>query len=193
MGGGIEWVGVLTWGGGRGINFLISGDGQLLNWRKCSPLPIASVSNHAALSKLYECTLCKGRLLCTLWNECNVCIKCFMQYLTMYSHVSIASQLTVIECVVCNAFIVFIASIASKFMQNALVHIGVCILHLIVNSHSPAMLSHSVLSLKSLRLKPQKLGRFGGLGNAQWRKVKQLQPVQLCIFSCRLLEETFEQ
>ena len=81
----------------------------------------------------------------------------------------------------------------SKFTQNALVHIGVCILHLIVNSHSPAMLSHSVLSLKSLRLKPQKLGRFGGLGNAQWRKVKQLQPVQLCIFSCRLLEETFEE
>ena len=71
--------GVLTWGVRRGINFLISGDGQLLNWRKCSPLLLASVSNHAALSKLYECTLCKGRLSCTLWNECNVCIKCFMQ------------------------------------------------------------------------------------------------------------------
>ena len=31
--------GVLTWGVRRGINFLISGDGQLLNWRKCSPFP----------------------------------------------------------------------------------------------------------------------------------------------------------
>ena len=28
--------------------------------------------------------------------------------------------------------------------------------------------------------------------NAQWRKVKQLQPMWLCIFSCRPFEETFK-
>ena len=54
----------------------------------------------------------------------------------MYSHVSIASQLTLI--VVCNAFIVFIASIhvyAKRTVHISLtVRIEVCILHLIVMS-----------------------------------------------------------
>ena len=42
----------------REINFLISGDGQLLNWRKCILLLLASVSNHTALCKQsYHCNV----------------------------------------------------------------------------------------------------------------------------------------
>ena len=118
-------------------------------------------------------------------NKCNQCDFASFQSSNLRTHLKIHSGEKSNKCNQCD----FSSSYACNLRQHLKTHSGEKL-----NKCNQCDYASSRIDSLRTHLKTHSGGcrRFEEAENTQWRKVKQMQPVLLCIISCRQFKETLK-